>query len=110
MMNEQLELRARTELYVEAVPLHVVPSYVNGLYTPLGSIDSLPPPYLPRLSGESNPVIGEQKRLSTYWSARTIASAGRTNGSACRTTASAGRTNGSAAKAPIGKCRTTASA
>jgi len=47
-----------------------VPSSVNGLYTPLGSIDLLPPPYLPRLSGESNPVSGEQKRLTTYWSAR----------------------------------------
>jgi len=46
------------------------PSSVNGLYTPLGSIDSLPPPYLPCLSWESNPVFGEQKRLSTYWSAR----------------------------------------
>gem|GEM_PF-3898277 len=45
------------------------PSSVNSLYTPLGSIDSLPPPYFPRLSGESNPVFGEQKRLSTNWSA-----------------------------------------
>ena len=25
MMNEQLELRARTELYVESVPLHAEP-------------------------------------------------------------------------------------
>ena len=40
------------------------PNLFNSLYTPLGSIDSLPPPYLPRLSGESNPVFGEQKRLS----------------------------------------------
>ena len=66
-------------LQVELILLHVVPSSVNSLYTPLGSIDSLPPPYLPRLSGESNPVFGEQKRLSTYWSARTRASAGGDN-------------------------------
>ncbi|MBO6234265.1 MAG: hypothetical protein J6N43_02445, partial [Prevotella sp.] len=32
-----------------------VPSSVNGLYTPLGL-----------------PVSGEQKRLSTYWSARKL--------------------------------------
>ena len=50
-------------LQIELMVLQVEPSFVNGLLTPLGSIDLLPPPYLPRLSGESNPVFGEQKRL-----------------------------------------------
>ena len=68
-------------LRAEPLPLHVVPSSVNSLYTPLGL-----------------PVIGEQKRLSTYWSARTITSARRTIASACRTTASACRTIASACR------------
>jgi len=52
---------------------------LNSLYTPLGL-----------------PVFGEQKRLSTYWSARTNGSAGRTSPSADRTNASADRTSASA--------------
>ena len=62
--------------------MYVVPSSVNSLYTPLGL-----------------PVIGEQKRLSTYWSARAISSAGRTNTSARRTNTSARRTSTSAGRA-----------
>jgi len=64
--------------------LHVVPSSVNGLLTPLGL-----------------PVFGEQKRLSTYWSARASASAGRTSASAGRTNTSAGRTNTSACSSEL---------
>ena len=37
-----------------------VPSFVNGLYTPLGSIDSLPPPYLPRYRGRATPLAGSR--------------------------------------------------